>query len=175
MEGAELIKDGLTRINGSLHRSLPGVSAEILCKLPTPDTNSMAWLAWHLSRGHDDHLADLIGVPELWISDKWHENFNMPPDDSNTGQWNTAEQVAALRVESSDVLLGYADAVLARTVSWLDGIKPADLDVVINEPQWDPLLTVGVRLVSIILDNSQHAGQIAYLRGYFEGLGWQKF
>ncbi|MEE8518306.1 MAG: DUF664 domain-containing protein [Dehalococcoidia bacterium] len=174
MEGAELIKDGLTRINRSLHRSLTGVTAEVLCKLPTPDTNSMAWLAWHMTRVHDDHLADLIGGPELWVSDKWHERFDMPPDESDTGTGHTAKQVAALKVDSPEVLLDYADAVLARSVTYLDAMKPADLDVEINEPQWDPLPTVGVRLVSVILDNGQHAGQVAYLRGYFEGLGWQR-
>ena len=174
MEGAEILKDGLTRINRSLHRSLADVSSEMLSKLPTPDTNSMAWLVWHLTRVHDSHLADLIGGPELWVSEKWHEKFNMDPDDSNTGAGHTTEQVAAIKVDSSDVLLGYADVVLARTIPYLEGLKSADLDAEINEPQWDPLPTVGTRLMSVILDNGQHAGQVAYLRGYFEGLGWQR-
>ena len=173
MEGAEVIKDGLTRINRILHRALTDVAADVLCRQPTPDTNTMAWLAWHLTRVHDDHLADLIGGPELWVSDKWHERFNMPPDESNIGTGHTIEQMAAVKVDSADVLLGYADAVLARTVTYLDGLKAADLDVEINEPQWDPLPTVGVRLVSVILDNTQHAGQVAYLKGYFQGKGWQ--
>ena len=30
---------------------------------------------------------------------------------------------------------------------------------------WDPPVTLGVRLVSVISDDLQHAGQAAYLRG----------
>jgi hypothetical protein len=31
---------------------------------------------------------------------------------------------------------------------------------------------VGVRLVSVLSDNLQHAGQAAYLRGLIQGKGW---
>ena len=30
---------------------------------------------------------------------------------------------------------------------------------------WDPPVTLGVRLVSVVSDDLQHAGQAAYLRG----------
>ena len=93
----------------------------------------------------------------------------MAADDANTGSGHTAEQVAALQVDSADVLLGYADAVYERARTYLSGISSETLDEVINEPQYDPLPTVGVRLVSVIADNTQHAGQIAYLRGLFAG------
>jgi hypothetical protein len=32
-----------------------------------------------------------------------------------------------------------------------------------------------VRVVSILSDNLQHAGQTAYLRGLWQGFGWQRF
>ena len=168
MEGPEVIADALSRINRILHRSLDGQSAETLCRLPAPHANSMAWLAWHLTRIQDHHVSDLVGLPQLWSSE-WHERFGMAADDANTGSGHTAEQVAALQVDSADVLLGYADAVYERARTYLSGISSETLDEVINEPQYDPLPTVGVRLVSVIADNTQHAGQIAYLRGLFAG------
>jgi hypothetical protein len=33
---------------------------------------------------------------------------------------------------------------------------------------WDPPVTLGVRLVSIISDDLQHAGQAAFIRGVIE-------
>jgi hypothetical protein len=33
---------------------------------------------------------------------------------------------------------------------------------------------VGVRVVSILSDNLQHAGQTAYLRGLWQGIGWRR-
>jgi hypothetical protein len=50
--------------------------------------------------------------------------------------------------------------------------KPADLDRELNEPRWNPLPTVGVRLVSILSDNLQHTGQTLYLRGCIEDKHW---
>ena len=120
MEGPEVIADALSRINRILHRSLDGQSAETLCRLPAPHANSMAWLAWHLTRIQDHHVSDLVGLPQLWSSE-WHERFSMAADDTNTGSGHTAEQVAALQVDSADPLLGYADAVYERARTYLSG------------------------------------------------------
>ena len=98
----------------------------------------------------------------------------MAADDKDMGNGHTPEQVAALKVDSVDVLLGYADAVYERTKTYLAGVSPKELDRVLDEPQYDPMPTVGVRLVSVVSDNTQHAGQIGYLRGYHAGFGWQQ-
>jgi hypothetical protein len=34
--------------------------------------------------------------------------------------------------------------------------------------RWDPPVTAGVRLVSVLADDLQHVGQAAYLRGILE-------
>ena len=56
------------------------------------------------------------------------------------------------------------DAVHARTVAFLEGVSAEDLDRVVDE-RWDPPVTLGVRLVSVLDDDLQHAGQAAYARG----------
>ena len=174
MEGAELISDALGRVNRTLHRSLEGAPVEMVCKMPTPGTNSMAWLAWHLTRVQHDHVSDLAGLPQLWTSGGWHAKFGMAADDGETGNGHTLEQVAALQVDAVEVLLGYNDAVYERSKAYLAGLSPKDLDRVLDEPRYDPMPTVGVRLVSVVSDNTQHAGQIGYLRGYHAGFGWQQ-
>jgi uncharacterized damage-inducible protein DinB len=172
MEGAELIADALGRINRILHRTLDGVPVDVLNKRPTEETNSMSWLAWHLTRVQDHHISDLVGKAQLWVSDGWAAKFGKPADETETGTGHTPEQVAAVKVESADVLLGYTDAVYERGKAFLATVKPEDLDKEIDEPQYNPLPTVGVRLVSIVMDNTQHAGQVAYLKGLFQGKGW---
>ena len=69
-------------------------------------------------------------------------------------------------------MLAYHDAVYSQSTSYLKTITPTDLDRILDEPQYDPLPTVGVRLVSVIDDNAQHVGQIAYLRGLIQGRTW---
>ena len=172
MEGFEIITNALERVNASLHRSLEGAPADMLCRMPASHANSMAWIAWHLTRVQDDHISDLAGLPQLWTSDGWHARFGMEPDDEETGQGHTFEEVAKFKVESVEVLLSHQDAVFERSQEYLATLKPADMDRELDEPQYDPLPTVGVRLVSIVSDNTQHAGQVAYLRGFFEEKRW---
>lgn len=62
------------------------------------------------------------------------------------------------------MLLGYYDATHQVTVDYLAGLDDDDLDRVIDT-RWDPPVTLGVRLVSILDDDAQHVGQAAYLRG----------
>ena len=42
------------------------------------------------------------------------------------------------------------------------------LDGLDADDRWDPPVTLGVRLVSVIADDLQHAGQAAYLRGILQ-------
>ena len=69
-----------------------------------------------------------------------------------------------VRPDGAEVLIGYYEAVAARTAELLAGASAADLDRVVDE-RWDPPVTLGVRLVSIADDDIQHAGQAAYVRG----------
>ena len=69
-----------------------------------------------------------------------------------------------MRVESGDLLLGYLDAVHARTVAYVAGLTADELDRIVDE-RWDPPVSLGVRLVSVLADDLQHAGQAAYVRG----------
>ncbi len=64
----------------------------------------------------------------------------------------------------ADLLVGYHDAVQQMTSEVIDGLDAADLERIIDR-RWDPPVTVGVRLVSILADCLQHLGQAAYVLG----------
>ena len=57
-------------------------------------------------------------------------------------------------------------AVHAATLETLDGLTATDLERLVDDPYRVP---IGVRLVSIINDITQHLGQIGYLRGLVRG------
>ncbi len=57
-----------------------------------------------------------------------------------------------------------------RSLRYLAGLSEADLSRKLNEPRYQPLPTVGVRLVSVMSDNLQHASQVAYLRDSINGV-----
>ena len=88
----------------------------------------------------------------------------MPFDAADTGYGHTAADVAAVTVDSAQLLAGYHDAVHDQTIRFVEHITDADLDRIVDEA-WDPPVTLGVRLVSVVNDNLQHAGQAAFVRG----------
>ena len=69
-----------------------------------------------------------------------------------------------MRVESGQLLVDYHDAVHQQTVRFVEGLGDADLARIVDE-SWDPPVSLGVRLVSVIADDLQHAGQAAFVRG----------
>jgi hypothetical protein len=165
MELYDLYADGYGRILSSLERQLPGLSGADLHWQPTPASNSIAWLAWHISRVPDYHVSDLIGETQIYIRDGWHTRFGRPAGPRDIGTGHTPEQVAAFRAPDVETLLDYHRAVLGRNLDYIRTLSAADLDRELDEPQYTPLPTVGVRLISVLHDGLAHAGQIGYLKG----------
>jgi len=172
MDWKELVIDGYSRVLEALEPALDGLTPEDLDKQPKPDCNSMGWITWHLIRGQDSQIADLMDEEQLWVRDKWCEKFNRPTDPDDTGFGHTPEQVAAFKSPKPQVFLDYHRAVFERTRQYIRSLKRSDLDRELNEPWFQPLPTVGVRLVSIMADCLEHAGQVAYIRGFYKGVGW---
>jgi len=172
MEWRDLVIDGYGRVLDVLKESLNGLSQEDLNWQPKPDCNSMGWLAWHISRVQDAEIAGLMGVEQLWITEGWHQKFNRPRDADDTGYGHTNEQVAAFKSPDIETLLAYHRAVMERTQKYLKSLMTKDLARELDEPWYQPLPTVAVRIVSALTDNLQHTGEIAYVHGLLKGKGW---
>ena len=164
MTPAELLADAFTRIREGVERVVDGLDADQLAQRPADGANTVGWLVWHLSRVQDDHVADAAGLEQVWTSGGWHERLGLPFEAAETGYGHSAEQVAQVRGVDADQLLGYLDAVHQQTLAYVEGLSPEDLDRVVDR-QWDPPVTLGVRLVSVVNDDTQHLGQAAYARG----------
>jgi uncharacterized damage-inducible protein DinB len=164
MTSADLLVDGFGRIREVVHDVVEGLTPERLVFRADPRANSIAWLVWHLTRIQDDHVADAARTEQVWIEDGWVERFGLPFDELDTGYGHRSDEVAAVQVRSADLLVGYHDAVHERTIEFVQGLGDADLDRIVDR-SWDPPVTLGVRLVSVICDDLQHAGQAAFVRG----------
>jgi uncharacterized damage-inducible protein DinB len=167
MDTADLLSEAFGRIGPIVESAVRGLSAEQLAHRPGKQSNSIAWLVWHLTRIQDDHIADVAGTDQVWTHQDWARRFDLPFEESATGFGQSPADVAAVRVESPELLTGYLEAVLAATTSYLASLRADDLDRVVDE-RWDPPVTLGVRLISVLGDDLQHAGQAAYLRGLVE-------
>jgi Protein of unknown function (DUF664) len=162
MTSAGLLTDAFGRISQTVHHAVDGLTAEQLAARLDDDANSIAWLCWHLTRVQDDHLADAFAVAQVWP--EFSERFELPFALAETGYGQSSRQVALVRVPSGDLLTEYQDAVHAQTVRLVADVTDADLSRIVDEA-WNPPVTLGVRLVSVISDCLQHAGQAAFIRG----------
>jgi uncharacterized damage-inducible protein DinB len=163
MTSAEVLADAFERVRGEVHHAVEGLSSEELAFRIDADANSVAWLVWHLTRVQDDHIAAVAGTEQLWTSSGWADRFALPLETTDTGYGHTSEQVGVVRCDAQE-LLDYFDAVLEHTLGFVNTLGDDDLERIVDT-RWNPPVTLGVRLVSVIDDDVQHAGQAAYVRG----------
>ncbi|MFC5750448.1 mycothiol transferase [Actinomadura rugatobispora] len=164
MTSADLLVDAFGRIREIVHRAVGGLTPEQLAHRVNGEANSIAWLVWHLTRIQDDHIAEAAAVPQVWTAKGWDERFGLPFGPAQTGYGHSSEQVEAVRVDSWELLTGYHDAVHEQTVAYVETLGDADLERIVDR-SWDPPVTLGVRLVSVVSDDLQHAGQAGFIRG----------
>ena len=166
MDVGQVLTEVHDRIPPLVRGAVEGLRPEQLTWAPGPGANPVGWLVWHLTRVEDHHVADLVGEPQLWPA--WAHRFGLEPDVGNTGYGHGPEEVAAVQPESPGALVAYHAAVHDRTSALLARLSQAALDRVVDR-SWDPPVTLGVRLVSVMDDALQHAGQAGYVRGLLVG------
>jgi uncharacterized damage-inducible protein DinB len=164
MDAKDILVEGFGRVPDLVHAAVHGLTAEQLRWAPAAGANSIGWLVWHLTRVQDSHLAELIGAQQVYLDGDWAAKFGRDPDPSDTGYGHSAAEAAAVTPSSAQALQDYYAAVHERTLGYVRGLTDADLDRVVDEA-WDPPVTLAVRLVSVVDDDAQHAGQAAYVRG----------
>lgn len=167
MNARDLLIELFGRIPEHVREAVSGLDAEQLATAPEPGSNSVGWMVWHLARGQDEQVSELREDEQVWVTGDWPARFGLTPDPADTGFGHTAAQVAEVRPDSPEALIGYYDAVAARTNEFLNRLTETDLDLVVDE-RWDPPVTMGVRLISIADDDIQHAGQAKYVRGLLD-------
>ena len=164
MHAKDILIDGYGRIREDVHAVLDGLGPDQLHHRPAPDANSVAWLVWHLTRVQDDHIAGAFELDQVWLSQGWEKRFGLDLPREDTGYGHSSAKVTKVRVDSAELLTGYYDAVHDQTLGVLRSLAAKDLERVVDE-RWDPPVTLAVRLVSVLSDDLQHAGQAAYLKG----------
>jgi uncharacterized damage-inducible protein DinB len=166
MTTADLLVESFGRIRALVHRAVEGLTRDELTLRLGPEANSIGWLIWHLTRIQDDHISEVAGTEQVWTAAGWMERFGLPLDAGDTGYGHTSEQVALVSVDAES-LGAYYDAVHATTLQFVRQLTATKLDRIVDR-RWNPQVTLGVRLVSVVTDDLLHAGQAVYIRGILE-------
>ncbi len=175
MSLTETTRSALERNWQMVNTALEDVDEVTMAACPNDQSNSIGWLLWHMARVTDRFIhGRLQEAPQLWVQDKWHKKFGMDPEPNEFGMGWSGEQVLAWKPPSKDVLLGYFNATNSAARDYLQPLSASDLAKEIPFPALPATVSVADALGVLVWDNIVHGGQIAYLRGYYKGMGWHR-
>ncbi|MGO1225760.1 mycothiol transferase [Brachybacterium sp. AOP42-C2-15] len=164
MDALDLLRDLTSRPRDAAERLRHQLNPATLNARPGGHPNSVAWLLWHTGREIDVQLADLADGEQVWTADGFDQRFGLGSAGDAVGYGHTPAEARRILVDDGAGLIDYVHATLAALDSYLDTLSVAALDDIIDE-QWDPPVTRGARLVSIVDDAIQHLAQTAYALG----------
>ena len=151
---------------GDLERALEGLTQEERRFQPTPESNHIDFIVWHMARVEDSIVnRRLRHDSHIWESDGWYERLALRRE--GIGEGLSAQQAANLPAFSLDDLMDYYNSVRCGTLLYIDSLTDADLNR-IPDPE-RPYWSVAAILGHLIVEEAQHVGQIAYIRGIQRG------
>ncbi len=160
----------LDETQAELQMSLDGMELEQALWRPTPQSNSMAWIAWHIARLQDARAASLAQVDQLWVAYGWHNRFGLQADPSNHGRGHTDEEVDAVRPESVAALSEYAAAAHIALREQIEKVDDLGSDNQLQGHSGDA--TVRDLVFRAVHGGLAHLGQLMYVRGLVEKRHW---
>lgn len=158
-----VLVEGFGRVCEEVRAVVAGLSRGQLGYRVDEDANPIGWLVWHLTRVQDDHIAEVAAAQQCWTAGGWVDRFDLPFDRDATGYDQDSGAVGRVDVDAS-LLADYHSAVHRATTEFLEHLSDAELERVVDT-RWDPPVTLGVRLISVLSDDLQHVGQAAFVRG----------
>ena len=158
-----------------IEAALAGMDDEVLNRAPANECNSAAWILWHMTRVLDMFIHfRLQDAEQMWTKDGWAEKFKVEKGIEDRGVGWTAEQVAAWAPPSREVQEGYYLAVKTAAQAYLANVTEEELGREIILPPLPEPRSIAACIGQVMWDNLAHGGQIAYLRGLYLGMGWQR-
>jgi hypothetical protein len=163
MDISALLADSFERVRELYVSIADDLGPEQAHRRPDGTGNPIAWLLWHTARVQDDHLADLAGAGQAWHAG-WAERFALPLDEDDIGYGHSSAEVDLVRVQRLQDLVDYHAEVHRLSLDYVARADGEELDRIVDT-RWDPPVTAGTRLVSVLGDCLQHLGQAGYVKG----------
>jgi hypothetical protein len=122
-----------------------------------------------MARVEDGWVSEARKTEQVWATNDWPEKLGLEDVAGSNGWGWDAEQVAAMVEISKDNLIDYYADVRAVTFTERDKMTDADMSVPWSHPK-SSLTSIGAIFGHIIVEKSQHLGQIAFIRGMLRGM-----
>ncbi len=168
MDYKDIVRLALAEYSEDMARALNGLTAQERRFQPTLDSNHIDFLVWHIAKVEDGWInAYARETRTVWEEGGWAARLGLPEEGAGFGY--DADEVRYFPTFDHDLLNEYADAVREVTLAYLDALSPAE----IARPKargWRRPYCIGSALSHLLVEESQHVGQIAYIRGMLRGL-----
>jgi uncharacterized damage-inducible protein DinB len=163
----DVVKKGFTEFLEELKEKLDGLTVAEMHWQASLDSNTIVWLVWHMARVEDNWISGAItGNTSVWDSKDWARKSGI--EFPTNGYAHAMDEVRALSTTDVQVLVDYYDEVRVATFAAIDAMTDEDMNKIdIREGRdfaWSGILG------HVIVEESQHLGQIAFIRGIIRGL-----
>ena len=161
------IKSGMSEYLSELKQKLDGLTETELRWQVGLESNTIIWLIWHMARVEDNWINGVVaGGDSVWDSGGWAAKTGIAVEDNGYG--DTSDDVRALPEVTVADLLDYFDAVRFAGFEVINGLTDADMG---NEfTRRGRSVTLGWILGHVVVEEAQHLGQVAFVRGIIRGL-----
>jgi len=163
----DAVKSGMTEYLEELKEKLEGLSEAELHWQATLDTNTLIWLVWHMARVEDNWINKTIaGGETIWSSGDWARKTGIGADGSGSSQ--KMDEVRAFPQVNMRILISYYDEVRCSAFDVIDAMSESDGNNEIDRGRGP--ITWNWILGHVVVEESQHLGQVALIRGMIRGL-----
>lgn len=170
----DLALQSISDYGRQLVRALEGVQEEEARWMPSPESNHILWILWHMGRMEDLwgwYLRSGSG-DSAWEEGGWAARLGI--DVERNGMGDSPEQVRDFPDVSIEQVTAYWQAARDLLTPAIEKITPHMLSDT-HPGLWrhapDRAPTLLWVLGRIPVENSQHTGQIAYIRGLYAAQG----
>ena len=167
MDFRDILKSQMAEYMEYLELALQDLTPEERRFQPTPESNHIDFIVWHMARVEDTLFnRAILRRADLWEREGWGDKLGI--NEEGNGYRFSAEQATGIPALSIDVLMEYYTSVRTEFFDYIDSLTEEDLVGLPNPRR--PEFPVGETLKHIVVEEAQHVGQIAYIRGMLRGI-----
>ena len=160
----KVVFSALEEYSSDLWKKVDGLTKEEIRWQPSLGSNDIQWNVWHMIRVEDTWVNKrLKSEEEIWITNGWHKRFGMKTTDHGARQ--SPDEVRSIPTLKTEELKEYFLEVRKSTLEFVQQMDQNQLEKVYTENGKTGAWIIG----HLLVEESQHLGQIAYIRGIIRG------